>query len=340
MLRARRQAASERYQNALHEAYTVIEQQIATIAEAHGKKVQRVWADLHMAAQTSLNRHSRKSSYNAFLWKKSKEEKENNAEEGGINKGGKKVLQDLVERTKDEYMTLTAEQKDTLVKELEAVKATKAKGFHSSARTRINDVTTTLGVLENEIANLRSRSGIEALLFITRNSSATPLNNISYATPGVGKFLETVLKMDEHEFTAKMEAFALHGLKGAAINHKQAVSAKRSAIRNEINKQLRIITGDESAQMEWKHYWRKMRKLNNIVEERKAQGEVSDGVRRTRSDRGKKRKRPSKSTADDFADDDEGDNQMEQRKSRRIQKHRKVTSAEAISGDEFSGDDD
>jgi len=60
-------------------------------------------------------------------------------------------LQDLVERTKDEYMTLTAEQKDTLVKELEAVKATKAKGFHSSARTRINDVTTTLGVLENEV---------------------------------------------------------------------------------------------------------------------------------------------------------------------------------------------
>ncbi|KAF8345221.1 hypothetical protein F5887DRAFT_834432, partial [Amanita rubescens] len=346
MLRARRQAASERYQNALHEAYTVIEQQIATIAEAHGKKVQRVWADLHMAAQTSLNRHSRKSSYNAFLWKKSKEEKENNAEEGG-----KKVLQDLVERTKDEYMTLTAEQKDTLVKELEAVKATKAKGFHSSARTRINDVTTTLGVLENEIANLRSRSGIEALLFITRNSSATPLNNISYATPGVGKFLETVLKMDEHEFTAKMEAFALHGLKGsAAINHKQAVSAKRSAIRNEINKQLRIITGDESAQMEWKHYWRKVvarhkvmiegwpdsvpfknlseassalpelkmllgrwedgrtywkqltdEEAEHIVEERKAQGEVSDGVRRTRSDRGKKRKRPSKSTADDFA---------------------------------------
>jgi len=33
--------------------------------------------------------------------------------------------------------------------------------------------------------------------------------------PGVAQFLETVLKMDEHEFTAKMEAFALHGLKGS-----------------------------------------------------------------------------------------------------------------------------
>jgi len=84
MLRVRRQAASEKYQNALQEAYTIIERQIATIAEAHGKKVQRVRADLHMAPQTSLNRHSRKSSYNAFIWKKSKEEKENNAEGGNV----------------------------------------------------------------------------------------------------------------------------------------------------------------------------------------------------------------------------------------------------------------
>jgi hypothetical protein len=60
-------------------------------------------------------------------------------------------LQDLVKRSKDEYMTLSAEQKDTLVKELEAAKVTKAKGFRSSTRTRINDVTTTLGVLENEV---------------------------------------------------------------------------------------------------------------------------------------------------------------------------------------------
>jgi hypothetical protein len=48
-------------------------------------------------------------------------------------------------------VALTAEQKDKLVEELEVAKATKAKGFRSSARTRINDVTTTLGVLENEV---------------------------------------------------------------------------------------------------------------------------------------------------------------------------------------------
>lgn len=58
---------------------------------------------------------------------------------------------DLVKHSKDEYMALTTEQKGKLVEELEAAKATKAKGFRSSARTRINDVTATLGVLENEV---------------------------------------------------------------------------------------------------------------------------------------------------------------------------------------------
>ncbi len=60
---------------------------------------------------------------------------------------------DLVKCSKDKYMALTAEQKDKLAKELEAAKATKAKGFRCSARTRINDVTETLGVLENEVCS-------------------------------------------------------------------------------------------------------------------------------------------------------------------------------------------
>ncbi len=89
--------------------------------------------------------------------------------------------------------------------------------------------------------------------------------------------------------------------------------------------------------------WKRLsdEEAERMVEERKAQGEVSDGVRRTRSDRGKKRKRLSNSTANDFLDEDEeGDDQMEQCKSRKIRKRRKVTSAEAISSDEFNGDDD
>ncbi|KAF8344861.1 hypothetical protein F5887DRAFT_841822, partial [Amanita rubescens] len=265
VLRATRQHASENYQKAIREISSIIEEKIATVAQAHRKNVKRVRANVHMAPQVSLKRHSRQNSWNAFTWMQAKKEKENIGTEN-VRKTGKDVLPDIVTRNKDEYATLTQEVKDDLVKGLEMAKTTKAKGFQPSARSRINDVTTTLRVLENEIANLRSRTGIEALLFITRGTSSTPINGVSYATPGVDKFLESGLKVDEHEFIAKMEGFALQGLKGSTTsNYKQEISKKRTAIRTEIIEQLRNITGDESAQMEWKHYWRKVVAYHKVM---------------------------------------------------------------------------
>ena len=64
---------------------------------------------------------------------------------------GKDVLQDLVQNNKAEYAALKMEEKDKLVSELAKVKATRAKGFHTSARSRVNDVTSTVKVLENEV---------------------------------------------------------------------------------------------------------------------------------------------------------------------------------------------
>ena len=64
---------------------------------------------------------------------------------------GKEVLPDLVKRKKEQYAELTKEEKDKLIEELEKVKATQTKGYHPSARSRVNDVTKTLHVLENEV---------------------------------------------------------------------------------------------------------------------------------------------------------------------------------------------
>ncbi|KAF8327672.1 hypothetical protein F5887DRAFT_827391, partial [Amanita rubescens] len=256
VLRASRQIASGKYQEAIREACALIEEKIAAIAQAHGKRVRRVRGDVHMGAQVSLRRHSRRSGWNAFMWMEAKKDKENRVENGIA---GKEVLPDLIKRKREQYAELTKEEREALIEQLEMAKATQAKGFQPSARSRVNDVTKTLRVLENEIANLRSRTGIEALLFMTRGASpSTAINGISYATPGVEKFLEAALKIDEHEFIAKMEGFALQALKGITSNYKQEVSTHRGAIRAEINNQLRIITGDENAQMEWKHYWRKV----------------------------------------------------------------------------------
>lgn len=144
-----------------------------------------------------------------------------------------------------------------------------------------------------------------------------------------------------------------------------------------------IITEDESAQMEWKHYWQKVvahhkvaiegwpdnipfknlseassalhelkslleqwqdgrihwKKLTDeeaerLFEEHRAQGKVPEATRRTRSDRGKKRKRPSKESAT-------GDHN-EEAISTRTQKHRgRITSAPTMdSGNKEPYDDE
>jgi hypothetical protein len=42
-----------------------------------------------------------------------------------------------------------------------------------------------------------------------------PLKGVTYATPGVKEFLQSTMKIDTTDFLAKMEGFALQGLKGA-----------------------------------------------------------------------------------------------------------------------------
>lgn len=58
-----------------------------------------------------------------------------------------------MQNSKEEYAKLTKEEKEELVHELEKVKATKAKGYYSSARSRVNDVTQMVAVLENEVSS-------------------------------------------------------------------------------------------------------------------------------------------------------------------------------------------
>ena len=67
-------------------------------------------------------------------------------------KTGREVLQDIVKNAKPDYEKLTKDEKLNLVAELEQVKATKAKGLHSSARSHINDITKTVAALENEVS--------------------------------------------------------------------------------------------------------------------------------------------------------------------------------------------
>lgn len=94
------------------------------------------------------------------------------------------------------------------------------------------------------------------MLFTVRGSTSLPLTGMSFATDGVDNFVRDTLKTDPQDLLAKMEGFAIQGVKGtlvyiripdlnslifivgAARNHQQRVSGVRANIRNEVTEGL------------------------------------------------------------------------------------------------------
>jgi hypothetical protein len=64
---------------------------------------------------------------------------------------GKAVLQGLVCSTQEEYNKLSKKERKELVCEFEEYKATQTKALRISTKSRINDATHTLAVIENEV---------------------------------------------------------------------------------------------------------------------------------------------------------------------------------------------
>ena len=166
---ARRRQAAQNYQNDLGEAWKKIDEVVETLAATHHKSVRRVQSDIHMGSMITKRVHKKSNAWNAFCWKKSQNKENGNSLYSGpphadfvwIDCGtstapsrGKDVLQDLVHNYRDEYKRLTTQERNVLIQEFEAFKATKAKGFRISAKARVNDVTHTLSAVENEVAFL------------------------------------------------------------------------------------------------------------------------------------------------------------------------------------------
>jgi hypothetical protein len=146
---------------------------------------------------------------------------------------GKEILQHLVHDHRSEYQNLTPQQQDELVAEFEEHKGSMATALRVSVKSRLKDVSHTLLAVEQEVintlftlnvrtytvvphqlTNLRSRTGAETLLFITRGSTDVAMQPTCFATPGVENFLDGVMKMDVQDFLTKLEGFAVQGIVG------------------------------------------------------------------------------------------------------------------------------
>lgn len=147
---------------------------------------------------------------------------------------GKSVLLSLVSNSKSEYEQLTEEDREELVRLYQESKSAESTAKRLNVTSRINGITATLKAIENEVirifsplvfffsirysffqlANLKSRSGVEVLLHVTKGTTDLPIRGYSFATEGVSEILERVFKIDTQHFLTMMEGFAIQGLRG------------------------------------------------------------------------------------------------------------------------------
>ncbi|KAG1787786.1 uncharacterized protein HD556DRAFT_1246258 [Suillus plorans] len=240
ILNANRQTKSRQFKVALDNAWDQIDDATKTIASAHHKSVRRVQNDLYIGHGILRSRHSKLNVWNVFCWKK---------------KPGQHALKQLVREHKAEYYTLSKEEQQDLVKEYAEQKLTKMTGFHTSTKSKINDITQTLKAVENELNSLNCRTGAETILYVMCGSTDPPLRGVTFAMEGVQHFMQSVMSIDNQDLISKMEGFAVQGMRGAAKNHKQRVSDVHSSICDIINCTLREVTGDSDAKMQWAYYF-------------------------------------------------------------------------------------
>ncbi|KAG2357319.1 hypothetical protein BDR07DRAFT_1380230 [Suillus spraguei] len=144
-----------------------IDQATKTITGSHHKSIQHVENNLYFGHGILHSRHVKPNLWNTFCWKKN-QEKEN----GGL---GKAALQLLVHNHKDEYHALSKDKQDELLKEFVNLRETKTTGLCISAKSKVNDITQTLKVIENKLNSLRCRMGAETILYTTQGSTDLPL---------------------------------------------------------------------------------------------------------------------------------------------------------------------
>jgi len=65
-----------------------------------------------------------------------------------------------------------------------------------------------------KLHSLKSRTGIEAVLYAACGTTDLPLRGIAFATTGIEDFMGSVMGVDAQDLVSKMEGFAAQGIRG------------------------------------------------------------------------------------------------------------------------------
>ncbi|KAI5987668.1 hypothetical protein EDD15DRAFT_2372037 [Pisolithus albus] len=267
VLSGERRNRARKFQDALDAAWHKFDEVSQTLALKHRKSLRRVQNELHLGHGRFRSKRNKINAWNAFSWKKNLTQRAANE---GNAVGPKQRLSDVVKQNALEYQQLSQADKLLLIEEFREFRNDKTTGMRITARSKVNDITHTLGAVENELRHLKSRTGVEAIFYATRGTTDLPLRGIAFATEGVEDFMGSVMGMETQDVVSKMEGYAVQGIKGkrcAAQNHQQRVSSVRSDIRRVITERLQQVTGDPRAKMEWRYYFRNIVSRYRVVVE-------------------------------------------------------------------------
>ncbi|TFK73198.1 hypothetical protein BDN72DRAFT_894047, partial [Pluteus cervinus] len=248
-LRRQRDARQE-YSKNLNSGWTQLENIAQDISNKNHKSVQRVQRDLHLLGR--VMKRPRANPWNAYC----REMKERHRGSGDIERG-RSFLPSLVQRERENYKKLPAEEKQKLAESLSQQRNVELTTRCIFGRSKANDISSTMHHARDMFLNLKSRTGVEILVYTVPGTTDLPVKGTAWSTDGVQDFMEGTMKIDEQDLLGKMEGHALHGVKGAAENYVQRKNIIRNEIRLHILNGLRTITQNPTARMEFVHYWEK-----------------------------------------------------------------------------------
>ena len=163
---ARRREASHKYKMGLDDAWIQMDKTIENLATQHQKSVKQVRQQLHLGRSFARGRHSKNSYWNAFLWKKGQDHKNDESKPfcllskmlnpipqaiDASPSRGNGYLPHASRESSGEYEALTKDEKELILAEFEEYKASKETGYRVSTKSRLNDCTHTVRAITNEV---------------------------------------------------------------------------------------------------------------------------------------------------------------------------------------------
>ncbi|KAL4075026.1 hypothetical protein V8B97DRAFT_2022613 [Scleroderma yunnanense] len=219
---------SQQFKKNLDHAWRSLDNVMKTITSKYNKSVKHVQNELYLGHTEFHSRHNKINPWNS-------------------NKniiGGKPTLHNLVQQIHEEYLKLSVKEKEHIIEEFCEFCECRTMVIQVTTKSKISDITYTVNTVENELHNLRSRTGAKAILFLTCRSADLLLQTIAFMTEGVANFMGSVMGIDVQTFITKMEGFAMQGYQGAAQNHQACVSSLHQ----------KEITSYPTAKMQWAQY--------------------------------------------------------------------------------------